>query len=294
MAREQNADMKKPVKVILFGAAFMLARLPLLWGFLLLLTYCFSLFGFTLTLESPWISALASATMLLQTVLFTDLWFWGPTRDYTEDGLLLAVVWLPIIFMFDASLFSGNFPDKATLLLGTLASTIMIPIVTVGTGVLLNQARRVGNQTAVDPWTRTQKMILGGVFIWSVHLASGLLLFPYRYKNAGPSMPLGRAWAAAEMMMPAIVAAAVAICMVAYFRSIQKGFLKQGLLVGVVWLIINAGLDGLVLRFGLFVTNGTLAYIRSEWFSYVLIPIMTINAGYLLSKHSKAADAAAS
>ena len=69
-----------------------------------------------------------------------------------------------------------------------------------------------------------------------------------------------------------------------YFKSVEKNFIKEGVLVGVSWLLINWGLDFVVL-----IPMADMTY--SNYFieiglRYLSLPIIAIGAGYLLKYKS--------
>lgn len=70
--------------------------------------------------------------------------------------------------------------------------------------------------------------------------------------------------------------------LVKYFEKIKTNFLKEGWIVGLVWFVINIGLDLLIL---LPMSKMTLAdYLMTIGLRYLSIPIIAIGFGYVLER----------
>lgn len=77
-----------------------------------------------------------------------------------------------------------------------------------------------------------------------------------------------------------------AICVVLYFNKVEKDFIKEGIILGIVWLLVNWLLD-----FAVLLPLSKMPY--GQYFSeiglrYFVMPAMTIPVGYILSKKIKA------
>lgn len=268
-----------------------------LYGLVFLATRFFLFFLFLFGGESGWLDPVQVAITLLQAIIFADLWFRWKTEDYVEDGLLLAVVWFPMVFIFDAFINTDTPFPRATTFLASFCLSLIVPIVSLSAGIMLAGFRPA--ESASDQDTRESKgsgrgLLMGGFVIWAVHFVSALLLYPYRYGNLSLNAitkltsTSATISTLADAIFPAIIAATTAICLVIYFRQIKGEFLKQGLIVGLTWFIINVTLDAAVFKLDLFATKSLVAYLQSDGFNYLIIPILAINAGFLLTKHSKA------
>lgn len=76
-----------------------------------------------------------------------------------------------------------------------------------------------------------------------------------------------------------------AVCVILYFSKINKDYLNEGIRLGLVWLVLNWLLDFAAL---LPVMNlSILQYFKEIGLRYLVMPAMTIPAGYLLDKKSK-------
>lgn len=69
-----------------------------------------------------------------------------------------------------------------------------------------------------------------------------------------------------------------------YFKFVAKDFIKQGVLVGISWFLINIVLDTLILlpMMGESFSN----YFISIGLRYMVIPAISITMGYLLNRQS--------
>ena len=76
-----------------------------------------------------------------------------------------------------------------------------------------------------------------------------------------------------------------ALCICRYFKNCQSDFLKEGLIIGSIWLIIQWILDYIILipMSKITLSNYTIAI----GLRYCIIPIMSIMAGYILTTHFK-------
>lgn len=72
-----------------------------------------------------------------------------------------------------------------------------------------------------------------------------------------------------------------AILMVLYFKNIQKDYLREGIIIGMVWFAINIILDLLVLlpMSGMSVPD----YFAQIGIRYLVIPVMSIMVGTVLT-----------
>lgn len=80
-------------------------------------------------------------------------------------------------------------------------------------------------------------------------------------------------------------AATGAILLILYFKKIHERYLYHGILTGIVWLIINWGLDILILL--PMAKLSIYDYFAQIGLRYLVLPVMCIMAGYLLAKKAK-------
>lgn len=75
------------------------------------------------------------------------------------------------------------------------------------------------------------------------------------------------------------------VLLVLYFNKISEKHLYHGILIGIVWLIMNWALDMLIL-----VPMAKLSlydYFTQVGLRYLIIPIISIGTGYMLARKSK-------
>jgi uncharacterized membrane protein YpjA len=76
-----------------------------------------------------------------------------------------------------------------------------------------------------------------------------------------------------------------AICTVLYFNKVEKDYLKEGIGLGIVWLIVNWLLDFAALL--PLSKMPYLQYFKEIGLRYLMMPAMTVPIGYILSKKIK-------
>ncbi len=114
------------------------------------------------------------------------------------------------------------------------------------------------------------RAILHGFLVWLAAFVIAFLIFPFRES----SRPLF------ESIMPVVVASATAVLAVVYFRRVRKGFVREGILLGCLWLAINVVMD-----LPLMLTAGPMQMTVWQYFgdiglTYLIIPAVTIAIGF--------------
>ncbi|MBU0527298.1 hypothetical protein KKE92_02365 [Candidatus Micrarchaeota archaeon] len=66
-----------------------------------------------------------------------------------------------------------------------------------------------------------------------------------------------------------------------YFKDVKKDYVKEGTVVGVIWLIINLGIDLFFVSSGFFQMT-VVEYFTDIGIRYLAIPIYTIGIGFIL------------
>ncbi len=77
-----------------------------------------------------------------------------------------------------------------------------------------------------------------------------------------------------------------AVCVALYFKKVEKDYLREGIELGLVWLIINWLLDFAALL--PLSKMPYLQYFKEIGLRYLVMPAMTVPLGYILSKKLKA------
>jgi len=103
-----------------------------------------------------------------------------------------------------------------------------------------------------------------------------LLVFPIR----GSERPLF------ESIMAVAVTFAVMIAAIRYFREVHQDFVKEGMMLGMVWLAINIGIDLVMFMQGP-MKMAFPDYLKDIGVTYLIIPVITIGTGFLAAAEKK-------
>ncbi len=118
-----------------------------------------------------------------------------------------------------------------------------------------------------------KKALLFGFFIWLIPFLVSVLIFPLRTSSR----------ALFESIMPVVLTICVVFFLILYFRKVEDGFLREGIILGVRWLAISLLIDLPLFMWG--PMKMTLAdYMMDIGLTYLIIPTITIGAGYIMSK----------
>jgi len=116
------------------------------------------------------------------------------------------------------------------------------------------------------------KMILFGFLVWLVPFMVSFFIYPL--KTAGNPL--------FESIMPLTLTIIVVALAYLYLKNIETGFIKEGVMIGVVWFVINIAID-LVMFLPPSPMQMTLTnYMMDVGITYLMIPVITIGMGYLL------------
>lgn len=119
-----------------------------------------------------------------------------------------------------------------------------------------------------------------GLLLWAVVFAVALFLFPVRLAER----PLF------ESIMPVALTAGTVTGAVLYFRRVQRSFLREGVLLGVIWLVLQILPDALMFSRG--PMQMSLAdYVKDIGVAYLIIPCVTVGAGLCLHRFEPSSPA---
>ncbi|MBI2267891.1 MAG: hypothetical protein HYU80_00380 [Candidatus Blackburnbacteria bacterium] len=113
--------------------------------------------------------------------------------------------------------------------------------------------------------------ILLGVVIWAFTFTVAILVFPLR----ATERPLF------ESIMPVVLTLTTVAASYFYLKRVKKGFVMQGLCLGIIWLAINLLLDSLMFSWGPMKMSLS-DYIKDIGVTYLIIFIIPLGFGYLL------------
>lgn len=113
-----------------------------------------------------------------------------------------------------------------------------------------------------------------GFLIWLIPFIISFIIFPLREDNR----------ALFESIMPVILTIVVLIFSIMYFIKLDKDFIGQAVLIGVVWLVISIIID-LVMFLPESEWHMSLSdYMLDIGLTYLIILLIPIGIGYLLEK----------
>jgi len=117
---------------------------------------------------------------------------------------------------------------------------------------------------------RYPRIVLLGFLVWLIPFVVAIAIFPLRESSR----------ALFESIMPVVVALCVVLLCIPHFKRVDTGLLKEGFLLGVIWLLICLVLDLLMFMQG--PMKMTLAdYMMDIGLTYLIIPTITIGVGYI-------------
>lgn len=120
-------------------------------------------------------------------------------------------------------------------------------------------------------------IILFGFLIWLIPFVVSFFIFPLR----SSSRPLF------ESIMPVVLTSAVVLFTVRYLSKINREFVKEGIFIGIVWLVISLVID-LILFMPESPMQMTLSdYIMDIGITYLIILIIPLGSAYLMKKNSE-------
>jgi uncharacterized membrane protein YpjA len=117
------------------------------------------------------------------------------------------------------------------------------------------------------------KVVLFGFFTWLIPFVVSFFIFPLRTSQR----PLF------ESIMAVVVTICAVLFAVRYFSKVKASFLQEGLLIGVVWFLVNVVLDFLLFMEGPMKMSFA-DYMADIGLTYLIIPAVAFGFGYSLQK----------
>jgi hypothetical protein len=118
-----------------------------------------------------------------------------------------------------------------------------------------------------------KKVLIYGFLVWLIPFVISFLIFPLKSSNRV-------LW---ESIMPVVISISVVLFSIFYFSKLQAKFLKEAVLLGIIWLAISIILDIFLFMEGP-MKMSFVDYIMDIGLTYLMIPIISIGFGYLLEK----------
>jgi hypothetical protein len=123
------------------------------------------------------------------------------------------------------------------------------------------------------------KAILWGLVVWLIPFVVAVLIFPLK-QNCRPLF---------ESIMPVTLAAVVVFCAAWYFRRVQGAFVRQGILLGVIWLGMSVLID-LPLMLSPPISMTPLDYAADVGSTYLIMPVITVGIAFAARNGGKASS----
>lgn len=117
------------------------------------------------------------------------------------------------------------------------------------------------------------KIIVFGFFVWLIPFLVSFVIFPLK----ASMRPLF------ESIMPLVLTITVIILAYYYLENINADYLKEGLILGVIWFIINIAIDLAMFMLASPMHMNFIDYMMDIGLTYVMIPVITIGMGVLLN-----------
>ena len=119
------------------------------------------------------------------------------------------------------------------------------------------------------------KIGLFGFLLWLIPFAVSVLIFPLRTSQR----PLF------ESIMPVVIAIWTVFFSILYLTRTGGGFLKEGIFIGLAWLLLSIILDLMIFMEGP-LKMPFLDYVTDIGVTYLIIPTITSGFGYLMDHPS--------
>lgn len=116
--------------------------------------------------------------------------------------------------------------------------------------------------------------VIYGFLIWAIPFVVAFLIFPLRVSDR-PFF---------ESIMPVAVTIVTVVLGILYFKKVETNFLKEGVLLGIIFFAMSVVIDLLMFSKGPMAMS-FVNYVKDIGFTYLLIPTITIGFGYLLDKN---------
>jgi uncharacterized membrane protein len=121
-----------------------------------------------------------------------------------------------------------------------------------------------------------KKTLLYGFLIWLFPFVIAFSIFPIRVSNR----------VLFESIMPVVLTVSVVFFTYLYFKKLEDNFIKEGVMLGIIWLAISFVMDLAMFMEGP-MKMAFSDYVMDIGLIYLMIPIMTVGFGYLSKTKTK-------
>ena len=119
------------------------------------------------------------------------------------------------------------------------------------------------------------KWIIGfGILIWLIPFLVSFVVFPLKDSNR----PLF------ESIMPVVLTITVVIFSILFFKRVDREFMKEGFIIGIVWFTISIIIDLFMFIPDSSMHMSLVDYIMDIGLTYLIILVIPVGFGYMLEK----------
>ncbi len=118
-----------------------------------------------------------------------------------------------------------------------------------------------------------KQALIFGILLWLIPFVVSVLIYPLRESNR----------ALFESILPVVVALCTVFFLARYYKGLASGLLKEGVLLGIIWLAICIGIDLLLFLRGP-MQMSVADYMMDIGLTYLIIPIITVGCGLLAER----------
>jgi hypothetical protein len=120
------------------------------------------------------------------------------------------------------------------------------------------------------------KIVIFGFLVWLIPFLVSFVIFPLR----STMRPLF------ESIMPLVLTIVVITLAYYYLKNINANYVKEGLMIGIIWYIINIAIDLVMFLPVSPMHMNFVDYMMDIGLTYVMIPVITIGCGYIAQSKS--------
>jgi hypothetical protein len=120
------------------------------------------------------------------------------------------------------------------------------------------------------------KIVIFGVLVWLIPFLVSFLIFPLKTSME----PLF------ESIMSIILTLMVVTLSYYYLKNIKVNLVKEGIIIGTVWFVINIAIDLVMFLPPSPMQMSFADYMMDIGLTYVMIPVITIGMGYMAKNKS--------
>jgi hypothetical protein len=121
------------------------------------------------------------------------------------------------------------------------------------------------------------KIVLYGFLVWLVPFVVSFFIYPL--KTAGSPL--------FESIMPLVISLTVVVLAFLYLKNLEGDYVKEGVMIGVVWFIISIVIDLLLFLSPSAMQMRLIDYMADIGVTYLMIPFITVGLGLMAAEVKK-------